>query len=41
MKKKNKVKDYYKLLKELWTIPRYRALIKLCLYGIILSKVSL
>lgn len=34
MKKKNKVKDYCKLLKELWAIPRYRALIKLCLYGI-------
>ena len=34
MKKKNKVKDYYKKLKELWAIPRYRALIKLSLYGI-------
>lgn len=34
MKKKIKFKEYYKKLKELWEIPKYRALIKLSLYGI-------
>lgn len=32
--KSNKLKDYYKKFKELWKIPRYKAIIKLALYGI-------
>ena len=34
MKKKNKLGEYIKKFKELWAIPRYRAIIKLSLYGI-------
>lgn len=34
MTKKSKVKEFYKKFKELWAIPRYRAIIKLTLYGI-------
>lgn len=34
MKKKSKIKEIIKKFKELWAIPRYRALIKLSLYGI-------
>ena len=34
MKQKKKIKEYIKILKELWLIPRYRAIIKLSLYGI-------
>jgi len=34
MKKKTKLGEYIKKFKELWAIPRYRAIIKLSLYGI-------
>lgn len=32
--KKNKLKEYIKKFKEIWSYPRYRAIIKLSLYGI-------